>query len=499
MSQAASRTFTGPPTVDAGSWPGAVGITTLPTLGAIALGISAQHGHAAFYVAGALLVVALCVYVLGLRNRPELLIVGFLIWLTVERIVVAALAPGLDPETLRLLLGYKELFFPLLGIALLPAIAPAWRQAPPLLRVVDGLAVAFVVVVIVALLVSSTPVLDRLVYARRLALLPLVYGVVRLLPWRLGTVRAVAWMVIAAALAVAAFGLLERFVAESLIWRQWVPAAYYFHLSSLGDLSAQGTDFPVLGLPVTFWDFTGVPPERRLVSTFLEATTLASFLAFGAILAVATIRQRVRGIAVAGVIGVAGFLTLGKVGWLILAFGIGYVLVISVVPRLRDPAWLASLAAALIGALAIISLALEASGSASGALAHFHGLRQGIESVLQAPLGRGLGIGGNFGAGTLGAESTFGVILVQIGAIGLAMWAAWILALAFACATMGEHLRDEPLLGPALAAALIAFFGTAALTESAGGYLGNWVYALLPAAFLSVAAHQTVGLRPAHP
>lgn len=490
MSRTPSRTFARPRTVDPGSWPGAVSVATLPTLGAIGLALSAQHGHAAFYVAGAVLVVALSVYVLGLRNRPELLVAGFLIWLTVERLVVASLAPGLDPETLRLTLGYKELFFPLLGLALVPAIAPAWRRAPTLLRVVDGLAVAFIVVVVVAFVLSSTPLLDRLVYARRLALLPLIYGVVRLLPWRIGTVRAVALMVIAAALAVAAFGFLERFVAESLIWRHWVPAAYYFHLSSLGDLTAQGTDFPVVGLPVTFWDYTGMQPERRLVSTFLEATTLASFLAFGAILAVATIRRQIWRIAVAGVIGLGGFLTLGKVGWLILAFGIGYMLVISVLPRMRDPAWLASLAAALIGALALVSLALEASGSASGVLAHFHGLRQGIESVLDAPLGRGLGIGGNFGAGTLGAESTFGVIMVQVGAIGMAMWAAWILALAFACVTMGEHVREEPLLGPALAAALIAFFGTAALTESAGGYLGNWVYALIPAAFLSVAARR---------
>jgi hypothetical protein len=480
------------------SWPASVGVAVLPTLGAIAVGLTAQYGQTEFYVAGFLLVVALVGYVFGLRNRPELVIGGFLIWLTVERMAVASLAPGLDPETVRLMLGFKELFFPLLGIGLLHAVASVWRQAPPQVRIVDGLAVAFGILILVAFAVSSAPLMDRLIYARRLALLPLVYGVVRLLPWRLGTLRAVTQMVIVAAVAVAVFGFFERFVAESLIWREWIPAAYYYHLSNLGGLSAQGSDFPLLGLPVAFWDFTAGVPQRRLVSTFLEATTLASFLAFGTIAALATIRPRAWSIVVAGVIGFAGFLTLGKVGWLILAFGVGYVLVVSVIPRLRDPAWLASLAAALIGALAIVSLALEADGSATGALAHFDGLRQGIVSAFQAPMGRGLGIGGNFGSGLLGAESMFGVILVQVGILGLAMWAAWMVALVFALATMSKLVREEPLLGPSLAAAVIAFFGTAALTESAGGYLGNWVYALVPAAFLTVASQAAVRVPPEH-
>lgn len=450
-------------------------------------------GRVAFLIGLVVVIAALVAYVVGLRSRPALLVGGFLVWLSIERLVVATLSPRLDPSTLPLLLGYKELFFPLAGLVVLPSIPRVWREAPFRLRAVDGLAIAFGAIIVVGFVLSDAPVMDRLVYARRLVLLPLIYGVMRLFPWRLGSLRSVTRLVVLTAAAVAAFGLLERFVLEGPIWREWIPAAYYYHLSSLSDLSARGSDFPRLGLPLAFYDFTVGEPERRLVSTFLEATTLASFLSIGAILAVAAVRPRILGLAAGALIALAGWLTLGKAGWLITGVGVSYVLAVSLVRRLREAAWLVSMAAGLIGALVVISLVLEASGSATGALAHFEGLRQGIGSLIEAPFGRGLGIGGNFGAGVLAAESTFGVIMVQLGLVGLLAWAAWILALAFACATVGARVRAEPLLSPALGAALIAFFGTAAFTESAGGFLGNWIYGLMPAALLTVATRTANG------
>ena len=406
---------------------------------------------------------------------------------------MAVLSPRLDPDSFPLLLGYKELFFPLVGLVLLPAIPRVWRDTPLQLRIVDGLAIAFGLIIVAGFFLSDAPVMDRLVYARRLALLPLIYGVVRLLPWRLASLRVTIRLIVIVAVVVAAFGILERFVFESLVWREWIPAGYYYHLHTLSGLGAPGSDFPTQGLPVVFYDLTAGEPERRLVSTFLEATTLASFMALGTILAVAAVRPRIVGFAAGALILAAAYLTLGKAGWLITAVGVTYVLAVSLVRRLREPAWLASMAAGLVGALVVISLVLEASGSATGALAHFDGLRQGIGSVIDAPLGRGLGIGGNFGEGVLAAESTFGVIMVQMGIIGIVIWAAWMLTLAFACAMLGRRLRAEPLLSAAMAAALIAFFGTAAFTESAGGFLGNWLYGLVPAALLTVASQTETG------
>jgi hypothetical protein len=225
-----------------------------------------------------------------------------------------------------------------------------------------------------------------------------------------------------------------------------------------------------------------------LVSTFLEATTVAAFLALAATLALARRPVRPSGLAVAAVIGVAAALALSKAGWAILAVGIGYTAIASLVPRLRDPVWLVSMAAALLGALLVVALTLESTGLATGPLAHFDGLKEGIESAFTAPLGIGLGYGGNFGASKLGAESTFGVTLVQLGWLGLLLWVGWLVGAAIAAARLGRTILGLEIVALATGAALSAFLGTAALTESAGGLLGNWPYALIAGAIVTVAS-----------
>jgi len=465
----------------------AAGVVALPTVAPMVIGLASSLGRP-FLVAGVVLLVAfIAAYAIALRDEPGMLACGLLGWLTVERFAIAALSPRLDATSLPWLLGYKEFFFPIIGLIHIRRIPAVWRAAPRGLRLVDGLAIGFGLIVLASVALSPAPLMERILYARRLTLLPLIYGVVRLLPWRSEHMWLFLRAMVFAAIGVALFGLLERFVIEGLVWRSWVPAAYYYHLSTLGGLSAQGTDFPFGGLPVAFYDFTSGGGERRLVSTYLEATTLASFLALSAIVALAVWRHRPSAIAATALIAAAGFLTLSKAGLLTLAVGIAYVIAISLIPRLRDPAWLISMAAGLIGALVITALALQNSGSATGALAHFTGLQQGVAAMLEAPLGHGLGIGGNFGHGVIAAESTFGVILVQLGFPGMMLWAAWLLALAIACATLGLRLTGFGLLAPAMAAALIAFMASAAFTESAGGFLGNWVYAFLAGMLLTVA------------
>jgi hypothetical protein len=150
--------------------------------------------------------------------------------------------------------------------------------------------------------------------------------------------------------------------------------------------------------------------------------------------------------------------------------------------------WILSMAAGLLGALLIIAVALSASGVTTGSLAHFRGLREGVESVATAPLGIGLGTGGGFAATLVGSESTFGVLLVQLGIPGLILWSGWLVALACLCAAAGDRLGTDSMLGPAIAIALIGFYGTASLTESSGGLLGNWAYAFIAGALISASS-----------
>jgi hypothetical protein len=67
------------------------------------------------------------------------------------------------------------------------------------------------------------------------------------------------------------------------------------------------------------------------------------------------------------------------------------------------------------------------------------------------------------------------------------------LILAIATARLGRALGALELVALATAATLSAFFATAALTESAGGLLGNWLYAIAAGAIVTVAG--TASLR----
>jgi hypothetical protein len=472
-----------------------LGFVLLPTLAPLVLGLVLGTAGPAFTAGLALTVGLLILSLWRLRAQPILLFVAVFLWLSIERIAVAVISPRLEMDSLRWILAYKEVIFPALFLILLPRAQAAFRDAPPLLRLCDGLAILFGVMVMASFLLSDAPVMDRIVNGRRLAMLPLVYLVARLIPWNAISLRSMLSMLIAGAFVVSLLGLAERTILEQLLWLRIVPAAYYYHLSSLAGLSATGTDFPVDGLPVVFYDFTSGGPQRRLVSTFLEPTTGASFLALAATLALAIRRPRGAWLIVPIVIGAATLLALSKAGWAILAIGVGYTIAVVVVRRFRDPAWLISLAATLLGALLVIAVTLEATGLAAGPLAHFQGLKEGIESAVSAPLGLGLGYGGNFGASKLGAESTFGVTLVQLGWPGLAVWAGWLLILAIATARLGRALGSLELVALATAATLSAFFATAALTESAGGLLGNWLYAIAAGAIVTVAG--TTSLRSA--
>lgn len=457
----------------------AVAAPSVAIITAGAVGGSILGGHLA--AIGLALAVFIAV-VVTLRHQPVALLASLTVWLSIERFALAALSPGLSPDALRLALGYKETFFPLVGIAFLPHALDRWRAAPSAVRAVDCLAITFGAVVVVAGLLSNAPLDDRLVYARRFVVLPLVYLAFRLMPWHDVDLRRPTLVLVAAGVALAGFGLVERFLLESAIWRNLVPASYYYHLSNLAGLVASGADFPVNGLPINFYDFTTEVPNRRLVSTFLEATTLGSFLALAAILAVA--KPTMRSLPVAAFLGIAGVLTLSKAAIVILAGSIVYLAVTTAIPRLRHPVWLMSLLATLIAGLVVVALALEFAGSTTGALTHFDGLRDGLRIALTHPFGVGLGRVGTFGDVLTAGDSMFGVLLAQLGFVGFLLWACWFVQLAIASLVVGR--RAEPArLGAAVAIALTAFFATASLTESAGGLLGNWAYAAVAGILLT--------------
>jgi hypothetical protein len=465
-------------------------LALLPTVAPTVVAVLFGPGGPLFVAAFVMLAMLLLAYFWFLRSRPVVLIVGLLIWLSVERFILTAVSARLDATTLTWLLAYKELFFPFLMLVGLPRARQVWAATRGAVRFVDVAAILFGVAILIALTLSGAPLQTRVLYARRFAELPLVYIAARLLPIKLADVRAILVAIVAVAVPVALFGFLERSILETVVWRDLVPAAQYHHLSMAAGITAYTGESHIeqlyQGLPLNFFQFGVGETVRRLVSTYMEPTTLAMYLAFAAAVTLALWPGKWRAYAVAAILALATALTLGKAGVLVLVVAGGYAVVAHLRPELRRPAVVVGIAAG-IGVIGVVgAAAMQLFGSWSSVLAHLNGLNDGFNSVVHAPFGHGLGFGGDFGVGQTGAESSIGVMLVQIGLLGVAIWIAWLLGLGVACALAARRSGLE-LVCLTLAVAIFAFFVTAAFTESAGGLLGNWPYALVPALIFGLA------------
>ncbi len=175
-------------------------------------------------------------------------------------------------------------------------------------------------------------------------------------------------------------------------------------------------------------------------------------------------------------------LTLGKGGW---AMALGGVVFLAVT-RGRSREWTQGALFVLTlttatGLLAIAAL-IEVAGIDSGLRMHLAGLAAGVDAALASPLGHGLGTSGVFSSQPTSSsrESMLGVLLAQLGWLGAALWALWILAAAVAAARFGLQARDTGLIGLASSCALVLVLPAAALTESVGGLVGTWALAFVP-------------------
>jgi len=466
-------------------------LAALPTLGPVFVGGLLGSGGLVFKVAFGLLVVLLLGYTWFLRDRPVVLVAGFLIWLTVERLVLTTVSARLDSTTLTWLLAYKEFFFPAMFLVGLRRARVVWDRSSNMVRFVDVAAICFGIAIVVALALTGAPFSNRINYARRFAELPLVYLAGRLLPIRLADARAIMLAIVAVAVPVAIFGFLERSVWETLIWRDLAPASQYYHLSMQGGIAAYAGEANLerlyQGLPLNFWQFGAGDTVRRLVSTYMEPTTLAMYLAIAGAVALSLWPRKWPTYVVTAVLVAAAVLTLGKAGLLVFGVAGGYAVLAGWRSELRRPSTVVGIAAAIGVVVAVGAVAMQAFGTWSSALAHLRGLKDGLDSVVHAPFGTGLGYGGDFGIGQAGAESSIGVMLIQIGLPGLGLWLAWLVGLAVACAYAARK-SELGLVWLTLAVAVFAFLITAAFTESAGGLLGNWPYALLPAIAVGIDA-----------
>jgi hypothetical protein len=495
-------------------------------------------------------------------RTPALFISVMIIWFALQRIVVALLAPDVSADLVRLLLTYKEGFYLILVVAGATSVAARHlrgERALPLLLASDLVALGLLVWLALVLISNPETSSPELTYLRRFAAPLLLYAGGRLLIARGDQLVDSVRLLVAVAVGVAAFGLVERFVLDISFWRDTVDATTFYSKQVESGLLPQNWTVIYRGVPDGI--FIALPlqePVRRLVSTYLEPTTLSSFLALALLLVIlvpdlAWNRTGPRGRAALAVaivaLGIAATATLSRGGMVTFVAATGFVLAVRWIHR---PGWKLSvpLPFLLVPMLALMSLGaaltsfdnVPAKGTVRNALAtraisglsdeptpgqtsqpapsstdsplqeigahppgstadaaskHLRGLTSGLEEMVTDPLGRGLGATGNW-SGTAGStnESTLGVIAAQLGIVGFVLYTGFFAAVIVSLVVSAWNRSGLWSDIPlVLAGAMLGLFIVSCVSESASGILGNAFYLLFAGWALSITGATTERLR----
>ena len=499
-----------------------------------------QEARPALWIVLILDLVVLFLFALATLRQPVLFVGVLVLWFALQRLVVALIAPHVSAETVRLLLTYKEGFYFILLAAGAGALVIRYRRREaaftPVLAA-DLLAIAFMLLLAVEFLVSSEELSPKLTYGRRFVAPLLLYLGGRLLLADRHHILSGLRLVILVGLAVALFGLIERFVLSVSFWSDRVDAMAFYSKQAEGGLLPASWVRLFEGLPEgVFSAFPLDVPVRRLVSTFLEPTTLGSYLAFVLVIllfvpGLTNGRSRIAWSMGGLILAAAVAATVSRGGMEIALIAGAFILVFTGLRLLRRSRWVEAavivlVAVFLLSTLTVTSLSFSQfpnrraqvqdflsseyiSGFPSrevpptpppgerldpGAQAHVNGLITGLEKMWEEPLGAGLGAAGGWSkAPEVGSESTVGTLAAQLGAPGLVLWLAFHLALVASLAHAALRLRRVrqtmwsdllmALVGALLGLSVIAWF-----SESASGLLGNALYFLFAGWAISVVA-----------
>ena len=404
---------------------------------------------------------------------PRYALYAFIALLPLHNLAMALLWDvGLRDTPLDVVSAWKEL---LLGVALALVV---WRQRglPFKATVTDWLALAYAgLVILYALIPQSWLGGDASARAIALALrhdlTPVAaYFLGRGLHFGRDELRRIGLILLAAATAVAAWGLIDIYAIPLDTWRNsGVPGWYREQL---------GLDYgpDLSGLPENFVYNPGDErPLRRLVSTFLSPLATAYMLLVALLLAATWNRSRWLS-ALTGFLLVGLLFTYSRTAIVALAAGL-----VALAYGLRSW-WPVAAAAVLLATGAAFvkaypeigpetrftpaELVVQRAGgqeeptsgdpldpNEASIDSHWDSLRGGLETVFRHPWGFGLGNAGvtasRTGTDLKAGESTYTELGVELGLLGMLVFLAWNVAL------LRRILPRAPWLGASLAAVLV--------------------------------------------
>jgi hypothetical protein len=455
-------------------------LLAVTVLSSIVLADSARDGVLRALSFGPLLLVLL-VIAWNARRKPLLVFAVILFWLSLQNIILTPLSKLLEPATVRLLIGAKEVFFLLIIMSsFLHFLARLSSRGGAGFSVLwtDLVGASYLAILLVEFIRGhSFPFLARASYLRFFAILPVCYFLGRSLPLEARHLKTVFRLTIGIATFLCLFGFAELFVLGDAFWKRAGIIDFFFAKGTAGWLTTSQ-----YFANWHTWDFGF--PLRRMISLVLEPTTLAELIAGATLMAafsglfLGLKRELTVLILLAGLI-----LSFGKGGWVIFMVGAFFVLLKE---RKRMAVVIGTLFL-IFGALFILQN-VQAGGNVP---IHVRGFLEGVRFAAHHPMGIGLGSGGVYSAlfglrqQSQGKESALGSMLVQTGFFGTLIYAIFFLLLIHQlyrlAGARSNRPREEFVTRSArvISGCLAGIFIVTFFSESAVGVIGTGTYMII--------------------
>jgi len=364
------------------------------------------------------------------------------------------------------------------AVALLVALAAMlWLNAgAPRLTPAARWSLGLVAIYMLMAAVSSTDFYLIVMNLRRLVLVPLLFVAVLLIPWSPGQIDTLFRWLVGTGVLVALFGLVE--VVAPVSW--WTRVMEIEAFTSANNFDRFGhLPFAESGRYFSY-DLAALTggPVRRMISTYLEPTTLAAGLSVLLVLALA---RRARGHAATGWVLLAllaGLATLSKGFWLFLLVLLAW-------------RWWGVPAPRHLLPLLLLGCGLAAAADRfhlEGPFEHLEGLTTAVHFLFEGRwLGKGVGAAGNLSdlGSEVGEESGLGNVIGQVGWLGLvSLW--WLRTLMLDVLAAAKARRDPG--GPWVASWLLFWGVTYLFSASSLGVGGNALGFLMLALYLHPAS-----------
>lgn len=354
------------------------------------------------------------------QNKLSCLLFAMIIGFSVQNIWIGFVSGShFERQNGQILIGLKSLYIIIyLFILFLYDVNKRQYQFFRNIKSADWFGLLFIAFVLISgiLTNSSIPIMSKITNSRNFIMPILAFYLGRLLYPEEIEIRNIVKFLLNFAVITSLIGFIEFFLINDDVLFDFInlPEVYY---AKIGLRTIPGTLFTRIG------EFR----SRRLISIFYDPITAGFFFTVTFVYAV-----QYKKIVYSIIIGLALFLTFHKASWAIAVFYIGIIFS----ERLKRNIFRILIYSSFIGgfvALAYILIEIIPSS----ATVHFIGLRSGIQSAINFPLGNGLGSGGYFSwmygvtssnkyAYQLGSESGIGSIGYQLGLLGLILYIFWL-------------------------------------------------------------------------